>query len=30
MLMSVLDSDGAKRRRCHGLKRRVYQNKVAT
>ena len=28
MLMSVLDSDGAKRRRCHKLIRRVYQNKV--
>ena len=28
MLMSVLDNDGAKRRRCHRLKRRIYQNKV--
>ena len=28
MLMSVLDSDGAKRRRCRRLIRRVYQNKV--
>ena len=27
MLMSVLDNDGAKRRRCHRFKRRVYQNK---
>ena len=28
MLMSVLDSQGAKRRKNHRLKRRVYQNKV--
>ena len=28
MLMSVLDSDGAKRRRRRRLIRRVYQNKV--
>ena len=28
MLMSILDYVGAKRRRKHRLKRRVYQNKV--
>ena len=28
MMMSLLDSQGAKRRRKHQLKRRVYQNKV--
>ena len=28
MLMSILDYDGAKQRRKHRLKRRVYQNKV--
>ena len=28
MLMSILDYDGAKRRRKRRLKRRVYQNKV--
>ena len=28
MMMSVLDSEGAKRRRNHRLKWRVYQNKV--
>ena len=28
MMMSVLDSQGAKRRKSHQLKRRVYQNKV--
>lgn len=29
MLMSILDSDGVRRRRRHRLKRRIYQNKVS-